>query len=186
MISSSTYFEPLLGPNFKEGQEEEVTIPKIDGPTLKAIIDFCYSGIIRITDENVAEIISAASFMALELIEEKCAQFWSEKLAASNCLEIFLLADKYSYKDLLEESMDLICEKFEEVDIHEGVQELKFEHFRKILECDKIHALEKLVFQCFVAWVNYDDDEENRVKYAPELFSLIRLAKIPQPVGEYK
>lgn len=180
---ASKYFQALLGPNFKEGHEEEVTLPNVDGPTLKSIIDFCYSGNIKITDENIMEVISAASAMELVFIEQKCEQFWNNRLAAPNCVETFLQADKYNFLELRKKSLDFICENFVLVGCNK-FQELEFSHFSEIMKCDEIQALESSIFLHSLKWVDYD--VENRSKYAPELIKLIRLGKIEPEVRSKK
>lgn len=180
MTSASKYFQALLGPNFKEGHEEEVTISNIDGPTLKAIIDFCYSGNIKITDENILKIVSAASAMEFVSIEKKCETFWNDNLAIANCVDTFLFADKFSFSNQRQKSLDFVCEHFEAVDNSE-LQKLDFPHFSEILKCDKIHALEDSIFNRLVLWVDYDT--ANRSKYVPDLIKLIRMEKISKLVG---
>lgn len=179
MMSSSEYFRALLGPNFKEGQEEDVTIYNIYGSTLKAIIDFCYSGCIKITNENVMEIIEAASAMEFVRIEKKCEHFWSENLALSNCLDTFLSADKYSLKDLREKSLNFICEQFEALPVTE-LQKINANFIADLLKCDKIHAREEFIFRRLAEWAGYH--ETTRAKYVPDLLKLIQLDKISQPV----
>lgn len=174
MMSSSKYFAALLGPNFKEGQEQEVSIADIDGATLKLIIDFCYTGELRITDDNIMQVIAAASAMELVLIEEKCQQFWNDILEISNCVEMFSLADRYSFVLLRKRALDMICEYFEKVPIAD-LQALTFPCFSELIKCDQIHAVwqEEFIFQRMALWVDYD--EVNRAIHAPELFQSIRL-----------
>lgn len=179
MMSASKYFGALLGPNFKEGQRNEVVISDIDGPTLKLIIEYCYTGNIRITEANSMQIVSAASAMELISIEQHCAEFWMSTLAVCNCVETYMIAKTYNLLDLRKKSFEFICEKFESVAITD-LRELDFEYFFELLECDRIHALEEFIFQRMVLWI--DHDEETRAKYAPDLLKLIRLEKITPPV----
>lgn len=179
MMSSSDYFRALLGPHFKEGKEEEVIIENVDGQTLKAIVNFCYSGKIQITDENILKLVEASSFMLLVRIQRKCEQFWSDKLATSNCVDIFSAADEYSFADLRKKSFDFICEHFETVvaiDLHK----IKVSLLSELLKYDQIHAREEFIFQRLVEWAGYH--ETTRSTHVPELFKSIRLAKISQPV----
>lgn len=180
MISSSEYFRALLGPNFKEGQEEKLTISDVDGPTLKAIINFCYSGKIQITEENIMQIVAAASHMAFDRIEQKCEQLWNESLATSNCLQIFSAADKYSFADLRKKSFDFICEHFEALDAGE-LQKINATFVSELLKCDQIHAREEFIFQRLAEWASYH--ETTRFKHVPDLLKSIRLEKISQPVS---
>lgn len=179
MMSSSKYFNALLGPNFKEGQEDVVTISNVDGPTLKSIINFCYSGKIQITDENIEQIIEAASAMEFVRIEQKCEQFWNDNLAISNCVETFMLADTYSFADLRKKSIDFICEHFEAVDAIE-LRKITVMFFFELLKYDQIHAREEFIFQRLAEWV--ESYETTRSKHVPDLLKSIRLEKISQPV----
>lgn len=179
MMSASNYFRALLGPNFKEGDDEEVTLSNTDGPTLRKIIDFCYTGKIKITNENIEQIIDRASYMEIVRIERKCEQFWIDTLATSNCVEIFLAADKYSFKDLRKISFDFICEHFEAVaDIE--LKKIGVSFFSELLECDQICAREEFIFHRLAEWVGYQ--ETARSKHVPELMKTVRLEKITQPV----
>lgn len=182
MMSSSNYFRALLGPNFKEGDDDEVTISNINGPTLKTIINFCYSGKIQITDDNIMEIVSAASAMELVRIEVKCEQFWNDTLAKTNCVEIFAAADTYSFKDLRKKSFDFICENFEALDALD-LRKIKVSYFSELLKCDQIQAREDFIFQRLAEWADYH--ETTRSNYVPELLKTIRLEKITQPVQSW-
>lgn len=179
MMSSSSYFRALLGPNFEEGEDEEVTISNTDGPTLKNIINFCYTGNIKITNENIEQIIEAASYMNFDRIELKCQQFWIDTLATSNCVQIFSAADKYSFKNLRKISFDFICEHFEKVSDIE-LKKIGLSFFAELLKCDQIHAREEFIFHRMAEWVGYH--ETTRSKHVPELMKTIRLEKITQPV----
>lgn len=179
MMSSSSYFKALLGPNFEEGQKDEVPIANIDGPTLKLIIDFCYTGKIKITDANIMEIVAAASVMNLVRIEQMCEQFWNDKLRVANCVEIFGCADKYSFLDLRQKSLDFICEHFVDV-APSDLQELEFEFIAEVLKCNEINALEEYIFQQMLQWV--DCDGEKRSQYCADVLKMIQMEKIPLPV----
>lgn len=153
-----------------------MTITDINGPTLKSIIEYCYSGKIQITNENVLEIVEAASAMNLLHIEQKCEQFWSENLTTSNCLNTFLLSDKYSFLELRQKSFEFICEHFGAV-ASIDVLELEFEHFAEILKSETIYATEPFIFERSMQWIEYE--KKKRSKYAPDLMQLIRMEKIP-------
>lgn len=176
MMSASAFFQALLEPNFQESQHKEVTVPNIDGPTLKAIVNFCYSGKIKITGDNIERLVSAASFMNLMLIEKKCEQFWSNGLSSSNCVQTYLRADAHNLSDLRDTSFHFICEHF----MDQQLLEAEYSLLTKILKCDEIPHTENETFSQLVNWIEFD--KENRAKFAPDLLDLIRLEKITQPV----
>lgn len=181
MSLSSGFFRALLGPNFREGQEREVTISNIDGPTLKTIIDYCYYGRIHINGENSVKIVSAASAMELVGIEKNCEKSWISELATENCVDIFLLAERYCLSELRNKSLHFICKHFKAIAAENiFVLEYPYPHFADILKCDKVEALEDLIFVRLSQWIDYE--EKTRSKYASDLLKSIQLGKITQPV----
>lgn len=183
MMSSSKYFHMLLGRNFPYHQRNSVIISNIDGHTLELIIRYCYTGNIQITSENIMSIFSAASALNLVGIEQKCEQFWSDSLCASNCVDIFLLADSCHFPDLRQRSFNVMSKHFEDVSSSE-LQLLEFSYFSELLKCVEIHVAEELVFQRLVQWVQYN--EQIRSKYVADLFKLIRLGKKPKQVQKWR
>lgn len=179
MVSSSDYFSALLGRNFKEGEQQEVTITGVDGPTLNTIIKFCYSGHIRINKENVHHILDAATPMGLVRVETKCERFMIDNLRSSNCLELFLEADKYSFKDLREKSINFICNRFEALPASE-LSEMPLSFIIDVLKNDQVHANEDLIFRRLVEWIAVD--EKTRSQHASELLRLIRMDKLTPSV----
>lgn len=80
MATSSEYFETLLAPHVVEGRKDEVIIEDIDGPTLKSIIDYCYTGCIDITEENVDSIFAAASKSEFTELVRRCRKFCDARI----------------------------------------------------------------------------------------------------------
>lgn len=175
MMAISDYFCALLGRNFKEGEQDEVTITGVDGPTLQLIIDFCYSGHIEINEDNFHQIIDAALPMGLVRIEQKCERFGVDILETSNCLDLFLVAERYSLDELRGKSWDLICNSFEALPVSE-LCEMSLSFITDLLKSDRIHAREDLIFHRLVDWIAAD--EKVRSQYASDLLKLIHMDKL--------
>lgn len=180
MLASSPYFKALLGPNYKEANQNEIVLGEIDGKTLKTIIHFCYSGLVEITDDAVNDIVAAASSMELVQLEQRCSNFWSKNLNVANCVNILKYADKYNLKDLYCESFQYICENLVHIPAVD-MAKVDENNFNAILAGDKINTDEKNVFNCFVQWVEHD--ESNRSKSVDLLAKSIRLQYIPVEVS---
>lgn len=179
MTSASEYFEALLGPNFEEGRKKEVTIADIDGPTLKQIIGYCYTGRISITEENIMQIVWPASTMGFVDIEKKCRSFWSDTLTATNCVETFVLADKLGFLKLRKKSLGFICVLFQFVPA-DDLHCLQFPYFAELLQCHEIHALEDSICRRLVQWVEHSVME--RSKHVPDLLKWIRMENLSTQV----
>lgn len=117
--------------------------------------------------------------MELVRIKKKCEQIWIENLTAANCEEMLLMADKFGLANLRRKSLICVCEHFETSSATQ-LKELSFKYFLELMESDRIHAHEDLIFQRLVDWVEFD--EEDRKRYVPELFNLINLGKITKAV----
>lgn len=113
MTAASKYFAASLGPNFQEGHYREFVSDDADFETLKAIVDYCYTGHIRLTEENVKTYLTIASSVELDLLEETCCSFYAEILTEANCVDAFVFADQFNFVKLRDAAMDSISEKLE-------------------------------------------------------------------------
>lgn len=180
MAASSNYFKTLLGPSFCEGEQKLVTLREIDGPTLKHMIDFVYTGRVRITDEHVWDIIAAASSMELVVLESECGKFWKKSLSIVNCVDILLAADKYQLWKLTPKVQRFICRSWLYVQDDE-LAKIDAENFRKLLQRDDVDVDEVDVFDSVVQWLSSNNNTQKDT--ATTLLKLVRLPFIESPVS---
>lgn len=166
--------------SFAEGDQSEIPIPGIDGPTLKTIIDYCYSCDIEINKENAERIMVAASSLQLVELVEKCTDFWIEKVDAGSCVDFMMVAEKYNMKKLWEKSLSCICTNFDRIAAEDTVR-IDEKNFAAILREDDITASEDNIFDCFSRWIEHDTT--NRAKLAPTLSNCIRLEHVSKEVN---
>lgn len=165
----------------KIGSKSELILDHIDGEIIKAIVDFCYSGHIDMTEENVGNFLAAATIIQLDLLQEKCCQFYADKLSVNNSVDTLLIADKCNNANLRRWALDLICESFEVVPLaHFGRLESRL--LQTILVCDKISATEECVLQRLLEW--FQLKERYRKQFMPDLLKMVRLEYIPSQVRD--
>lgn len=169
-----------MGPNFREGTQEEVPLEKINGPTLKAIKNYIYYGIIEITDENVLDILAAASRMELVELETKCGMFWKANLTSENCVEIFQNADQYRLQNLRPVAFKFVCDLFEAVPI-EDIQHIDVKNLQELLNDDQIAAAETVIFDRLSQWMQQHGSDPSVV--GSDMLKTIRLKHIPNAVS---
>lgn len=95
------------------------------------------------------QLVWSASTMGFVHIERGCEEFWCDNLAASNCVEIFVLADKFGFIELRRKSLAYICVLFKFVP-EDDLKCLQFSNFPELLKCNEIHASEDSIFQRLV------------------------------------
>lgn len=181
MVASSPYFEAMLGPSYEEANQNGIVLNHIDGVTLNTIINCCYNCPIKITSDNVDDIMAAASNMKLIQLERKCSGYWNAKLDAGNCVNIMLFADRYNAKDLWNKAIRCICEHFEEIPNVDMVT-IDRRNFGEILQGETISAAKHYIFNCLLQWVQHD--ESNRSQFVGTLANSIRLEHMPIEVNK--
>lgn len=179
MIESSKYFQVMFGPDFREGNEEEIVLHDIDGATLRLLIDFCYAGHTTITRDNVEDLIDAAARMEFVKLEQDCCKFLIDILAIDNCVDALLIADKYNFTELKQKALNFIRNHFEDVAVDDLV-EINYKNFAELLKYEHYKIHESTIFDRLVRWISHDKKE--RAEYVPLLVECVRLEHIPDEV----
>lgn len=180
MIASSRYFAAILKPDFCEVTRKEIVFKDIDASTLKAVLDFIYSGCIEITLANISEIVAAASSMELIALGKKCGEIWAADLSVESCVDKFLTADKFRLTDLRSKALKFICEHFEDVPV-EDIQQIDEKNLQDVLSNDEILAPETIVVDRLIQWITKNETEGKKID--SNLLKLVRLKHIPSTVS---
>lgn len=165
----------MFGSGFEDSKRSEFTLKEVDGGTIKAIVDFCYFGSIELSEENVDEFIAAASFYQFELLEQKCCQFRSAILKASNAVQTLSIADKFNLSDLRQQAFGLVCEMFDTIPSTD-VQQIDYRFLEQILSSDNVQASEETIFKGLMDWYAYS--KVDREKFMENLLKCIRVKHV--------
>lgn len=152
----------------------------IDGPTLKAIIQFIYIGHIDLNESNIASILAAAVDVELVPLQQECCEYLQKKLSVESCAKTLTLAVKYSFGQLITNALTLMAANFEKIPPAEIVQ-LDGNIFGDILKQDRIQTPETNIFDCLVKWLR--TNQTDRAKFMPDLLKAIRLEHMPGEVS---
>lgn len=157
----------------------ELILKGTDGEMVKAIVNYCYTGHINLTEENVETFLAIASSIDLDMLNAECFHFYDEKLGINNCVNTLIIANKYNWTHLCQRAFHLICENFENVPTTE-IQKLDHRILQEILKCDELKANEQLVCKRLFEWFQYNENE--RAQYMSDMLRSIRLELIPYQV----
>lgn len=167
----------------REKHQKQVRIEELDGSTLKAMIVYCYTGKLKITSENVLKLLQAGSMLMFDLINDEVELFLIKQLHAKPklCLEIFQIAERFSFDKLIAESLQMIGKCFRCVVKKPIFGEMQFSLLERILQSNsKFLAREEEIFEAAMKWVKCD--KENREMLIPEILKSIRLVHIDASV----
>ncbi|XP_019634967.1 PREDICTED: kelch-like protein 12 [Branchiostoma belcheri] len=107
VLASTRYFKTMLSSNLSESDSEVIQLCGIDSTSFSKILDFLYTGEIRIGKDDVQDILQTAHMLQLEKIVEYCREFIQDNLCQSNCLGVMSLADLYGFSALKKKARDM-------------------------------------------------------------------------------
>ncbi|XP_055375391.1 uncharacterized protein LOC129608092 [Condylostylus longicornis] len=172
LSASSPYFAIMFNGAFDDSGKKIITLKDIDYESLKLVVEYLYTGNIRITTDNVQHLLFTSSFLQISWIQDKCCEFLEKSLDISNCLGIKQFADQHACCKLSDESVKFISKHFQEVSGGEEFLSLNIEELCDILLNDEIYDNAEDVIYCGVLqWVQCAP--ENRSIHLPDLLNFI-------------
>ncbi|XP_074080019.1 kelch-like protein 11 [Macrotis lagotis] len=183
LAAATEYFTPLLSGQFSESRSGRVEMRKWSsepGPepdTVEAVIEYMYTGRIRVSTGSVHEVLELADRFLLIRLKEFCGEFLKKKLNLSNCVAIHSLAHMYTLSQLALKAADMIRRNFYKVIQDEEFYTLPFHLIRDWLSDLEITVdSEEVLFETVLKWVQRNAEERER--YFEELFKLLRLSQM--------
>ncbi|XP_070707860.1 kelch-like protein 11 [Pempheris klunzingeri] len=187
LSAASQYFTLLLGGQVSESESESesgrVELKEWsssagpDPETVEGVIQFIYTGEIRVTTATVHEVLELADRFLLVQLKSFCGEFLMKKLSLSNCVAVHSLAHKYTLDQLANGAAKTIRRHFHKVIQNEEFYTLPFHLVRDWLSDKEITVdSEQELFEAIVKWVHQNAEE--REKHFEELFRLLRLPQI--------
>ncbi|CAF2644525.1 unnamed protein product [Rotaria sp. Silwood2] len=144
---------------------------------VESMINFCYSGSLQITFDNIDQLLNAATHLQIKHAIDLCSQFLIESCSINNCIDIYKIADFYSLTNVLDIVHLFISKNFLSLMFHapEQFEQLTYEQIYQELSCDTLEMNTYNEYDLFVmacTWIEANRIE--REKYAIDLLKLIR------------
>nr|XP_026695281.1 kelch-like protein 12 isoform X2 [Ciona intestinalis] len=173
LAASSKYFHTMFSSQMKEKFEKEIRIKEVTKVAMKQVIAFIYTNKVLLSEENIDEVLHAASLMQVQDLLALVIQYLSDEISPMNCLHYRQLGILYSLNDLISECDRCIWENFDEVSAQEKFLDIDEVEIEKLISSDELVESEEVVYECLVGWVKHD--LETRKQYFPTLFKHLRL-----------
>ncbi|XP_059619352.1 kelch-like protein 5 [Phlebotomus argentipes] len=185
VLSAATdYFEAMFAGNFRESQEQEVTLSGISGDDLRRLVKYCYTGEIELSEESSVEsvktLMSSGNHLQLDGVVKVCCALLERHLNPSNCLGLADFADQLSCESLEKAARKYISQHFLQVYKNGEFLQLSVEQLGKLLAKDDLNVSssqrEEDVFRALLVW--FQHDSEKRKDYIRYLLPLIQLHRL--------
>jgi len=154
------YFRAMFTREMAESRKNEVTIKDVDEKAMEQLIDFAYTAVIRIDENNVQTILPAACLLQLKEIQDACCEFLKKQLDPTNCLGIKSFADTHACTDLLHVADLFALHNFQDVKDSEEFMLLPLDQLCEIIASDELNVdSEEDVFLSVMKWVRFNIGE---------------------------
>ncbi|XP_039247689.2 kelch-like protein 3 [Styela clava] len=174
MASVSPYFMAMFGGKMSECRADRVKLNGINGDALKELVEYVYTAQIEITEENVQNLLPAASLLELTYVRESCCFFLQSQLHPTNCLGIRQFADIHACTDLHDQAKSFTEQHFTDVVHGEEFHNLSCEQVCDLINSDRLSvASEEKVFEAVISWVKSGIGD--RADLMPSLLEHVRL-----------
>ncbi|XP_076846809.1 kelch-like protein 26 [Brachyhypopomus gauderio] len=173
LAAGGDYFRALLCGGLRECEQEVVRIQGVAAWVLWSLLDFIYTGQLKLGRQNVWDLTEAALQFQLQGALTLCLNFLQEHLDDTSCLDILCLAETYGLRQLGAVAEDYVLAHFQRITEGEKFKDLSCPLLERLLERDTLNAESEVVlFRAVMSWVV--EDEAQRLRSLPTLLRRIR------------
>ncbi|XP_060847846.1 kelch-like protein 2 [Rhopalosiphum padi] len=172
LVAASKYFRDMFSSVDKNNNV--VIIKNLDSSALQILIDYIYTGKIKVTNEDVKVLLPAAKILQLDYVRRACVEYLQTHINSSNCLSIKTFADLHKCTELRSCSEVFIKKNFLEMVKYDEFISLTCEQIIELISYNDIAVPSEVkIFECVINWIKHDLN--TREKYLPQLMEHVRL-----------
>ncbi|XP_017076911.2 kelch-like protein 18 [Drosophila eugracilis] len=176
LAATIPYFYAMFTNNMAESRIKEITMKEsaIEPSALESLINYVYSGQVRIDNQNVQSLMVGASFLQLSNVRDACASFLISRFHPHNVLGIRTFADSMICRQLIDAADKYIDQNFAKVSQSEEFLALDCEQLLELMRRDELNVrTEEVIFEACMKWVKYAEDK--RSELFPQVLAAVRL-----------
>lgn len=153
LATCSDHFKAMFLHNSQESQENKVVLEDINADAVEAILNFCYLGQLKLSKENVQDILLAANRLTIDEIQNLCVEYIRTRVDTYNCLGVLSVADRCNLSNLIHETFHYCLDKFESIIKEEEILNLEENLLEKIISHDQLNIDDEgQLFQVIMKW----------------------------------
>lgn len=164
---------------FEESRQDRIAIQGVDYHALCLLVEYVYSSVVIVNEENVQVLLTAANLLQLTDVRDACCDYLQSQLDPSNCLGIREFADIHGCVDLFNYADSYIEQHFSEVVQFDEFLNLTAEQVEAFVKSDSLSIpSEEKIFECVIAWISFDPI--GRQNHLGRLMQHVRLPLLSQ------
>ncbi|XP_019945491.2 kelch-like protein 23 [Paralichthys olivaceus] len=174
LSARSSYFKVMFTADMRERSDSSITLTGVHAEVLGALVNYVYTGQVRITESNVQSLLEAADLLQFISVKQACEEFLIRLLDVDNCLGMHAFAQLHLCPALEREARRVMLSRFQELVLQEEFLELDHERMRAVVAAQSLTVQrDDVLIDAVVKWVTHDLD--NRVHHTLDLLNSIQL-----------
>ncbi|XP_063420268.1 BTB/POZ domain-containing protein 6-like [Mytilus trossulus] len=170
-------------------EKGEIAVPDIDENTFQVLLQFIYCDEVKVTFENMQDLLYASDKYMLFKVKSECEQRLKETVTASDPYKTLQTAIEFNLEELKSESISYIEKNAWKCLFSEQALKLSKECVEEILKSDYLSCTETDVCQFILEWGTYkctrDEKEVVGENIRSVLKDLLFLVRFPLVEKEY-
>lgn len=134
IISASDYFLAMFNSGMQECKKDSIQLKGISSQGLKEVIDFIYSGELKLSLYNIQDILRAVSHLQVKHALKLCEEYLIEETTCENCIDMLNLAELFSIYNLKTEVNRYVLRNFEKLIKNDQFKRLSLEQMQQCLK----------------------------------------------------
>ncbi|XP_032087343.1 gigaxonin [Thamnophis elegans] len=161
LAAASPYVRTKLNYNSpkNDGSVFKIELEGISVETMKEILDYIFSGQIKLSEETIQDVVQAADLLLLTDLKKLCCEFLEGCIAAENCIGIRDFALHYCLLHVHYLASEYLETHFRDVSSTEEFLELNPQRLKEVLSLEKLNVGdEKHIFEAVIRWISHDPE----------------------------
>ncbi|POI27737.1 hypothetical protein CIB84_008513, partial [Bambusicola thoracicus] len=155
-----------------DGSTYKIELEGISVDIMKEILDYIFSGQIRLNEETIQDVVQAADLLLLTDLKTLCCEFLEGCIAAENCIGIRDFALHYCLHHVHYLASEYLETHFRDVSSTEEFLELTPQKLKEVLSMEKLNVgNERYVFEAVIRWISHDS--ESRKVHMKDVMSAV-------------
>ena len=147
---------------------------EVDTETFESILKFIYTGDDVVNEDNVDNILRAATMLQINCLRERCEDFMSDNVDPENCISLWKLASAHGCEYLTKKARSYVLDYFTDLWTTDEFVMLDLDSLLSIITDNDLKTPnEEMVCEAVLKWLNRDLD--TRKQHIGKLFEHLRL-----------
>ncbi|XP_061191979.1 kelch-like protein 30 [Saccostrea echinata] len=160
MMKNCEFFRGMFQSNMKEAMSDCVQLKEADIETMSAVINFCMTGRIQLSPQNIHTVAELACKYQIPKLIEKCSLYLLESLNADNCISTMLFAHNIYLKEAYRKSRFYVLWNIMKLLEKDEFLEMEVSDLKKIISDSQLNVkCEIETLKAVMCWINHRRSE---------------------------